>query len=85
MQSVIISIFGALLFFLLSPGIVMRSPVNGSRFVVAGAHAVVFAVIFYLLNGPVFTFFRNLEGITVKDPKNVQGTQRPNSSSEHKK
>lgn len=39
-----IFIFSVLLFFLLSPGILLRLPPNGSKYVVALVHAVVFAV-----------------------------------------
>ena len=62
MHSIITSIFGAVLFFLLSPGVLVRIPNTGSKFMVAGVHALAFAIIFFFLNGPVFKFFRSLEG-----------------------
>lgn len=39
-----IFIFSVLLFFLLSPGILLRLPPNGSKYVVALVHAAVFGV-----------------------------------------
>ena len=40
-------IYSAILFFVLSPGVLLRLPSNGSKFVVAGVHAVVFAVLLH--------------------------------------
>jgi hypothetical protein len=39
-------IFTALLFFILSPGVLVSLPPKGSKLVVAGVHAVVFALVF---------------------------------------
>ena len=41
-------ILSALLFFVLTPGIVVRLPPNGNKFTVAGVHAVVFALLFWI-------------------------------------
>jgi hypothetical protein len=41
------AIYCAILFFVLSPGILVRIPKNGSKFVVAGVHAVIFGVLVF--------------------------------------
>jgi hypothetical protein len=43
-----IFVFSVLLFFVLSPGVLLRLPPNGSKYVVAFVHALVFAVVFSL-------------------------------------
>ena len=47
-MSILVIIFSALLFFVLSPGVLVRLPPNGSKLVVAAVHSVVFAVVFAL-------------------------------------
>lgn len=42
-----LSIYAAILFFLLSPNVLLRLPPTGSKYVVAGTHAIVFAIVFY--------------------------------------
>ena len=44
----IVSIYAALLFFLLSPNVLLKFPPKGKPLVVAGVHAVVFAIVFHL-------------------------------------
>jgi len=48
------SVFIAVLFFLLTPGILLRLPPNGSKLVVAATHAVVFAIIYSLTHKAVW-------------------------------
>jgi hypothetical protein len=43
----IITIYIALLFFVLSPGVLVRLPPKGGKFTVAAVHALVFAVIWH--------------------------------------
>jgi hypothetical protein len=40
-----IALYLAILFFVLSPGVLLRLPKNGSKFTVAGVHALVFGVV----------------------------------------
>jgi hypothetical protein len=44
-MNMFMAIYFAILFFILSPGVLLRIPKNGSKFVVAGVHAVVFGVV----------------------------------------
>jgi hypothetical protein len=57
MKSIAVAIFSALLFFLLTPGILLSLPSKGGKYTVALVHAVVFAVIFYYTSGMVWRFF----------------------------
>ena len=44
-----LSILPALLFFILSPGILTRIPKNGSKYLVTFVHSIIFAVLFHFL------------------------------------
>jgi len=58
----VVSIYTALLFFLLTPAILLRLPPNGSKYTVALVHAIVFALIFHFTHKLVWQFSRTLEG-----------------------
>jgi len=47
------SLFVAVLFFVLTPGVVLRLPPGGSKLMVAAVHAVVFAVVYGLVHKTV--------------------------------
>jgi len=49
-----VAIYSAILFFVLSPGVLLRLPSNGSKMTVAGVHAIVFAVVLYFTAGFVW-------------------------------
>ena len=57
-MNIITALFAGLLFFLLSPNILLRLPKNGNKITVAGVHAVVFAFVLYFFN----SFFHRLVG-----------------------
>jgi hypothetical protein len=42
-----VTVYAAILFFVLTPAILVRLPPKGGKFTVAAVHAVVFAVIFH--------------------------------------
>ena len=42
-----VTIYSAILFFVLTPNILVRLPPKSSKFVVAATHAVIFALIFH--------------------------------------
>ena len=64
MQSITCSVFGAILFFLLVPGLFIRFPNNGSKMTVAMVHALVFGILYYFLHKPIYMMVRNMEGMT---------------------
>ena len=50
-------IFSAVLFFLLTPGILLSLPPGGSKMVVAGTHAIVFAVVMTFFHKMIMSWF----------------------------
>ena len=69
-------LFLGILFFLLSPTILVRLPIKGSKFVVAAVHAAIFVAIVYLV-----THFHVLEGVenalTFTDGCTIIGVKGP--------
>ena len=59
-MNLVISIYSAILFFVLSPGVLLRLPSNGSKFTVACVHAIVFAVVLYFTAGFVWRMSMSL-------------------------
>uniref|UniRef100_A0A6C0L848 Uncharacterized protein n=1 Tax=viral metagenome TaxID=1070528 RepID=A0A6C0L848_9ZZZZ len=53
-MNLVVAIYSAILFFVLSPGVLLRLPSNGSKFMVAGVHSLVFAVVLYFTAGFVW-------------------------------
>jgi hypothetical protein len=57
MKSIAVAIFSAILFFLLSPGILLSLPPKGSKMTVAAVHSIVYAIIFYFTSGMIWKSF----------------------------
>ena len=59
-------LFTAVLFYVLTPGILLRLPQGGSKMAVAATHAVVFALVYHFTNKVVSRFFgyEGFEGST---------------------
>ena len=57
-MNIVFTLYVALLFVLLTPGILLTLPPKGSKLVVAVVHGLVFAVILYFTNGAVSDFAR---------------------------
>ena len=57
------------LFYLLSPGILLRFPKNGSKMAVAATHAVIFAILYYFIHNVMWNFVN--EGFKGVDPPPV--------------
>lgn len=53
-------LYSALLFFVLTPGILLSLPPGGSKMVVALVHALVFALVFYFTQDMVLRFSHDL-------------------------
>ena len=49
-----VAIYSAILFFVLSPGVLLRLPSNGSKITVAVVHAIIFAIVLYFTAGFVW-------------------------------
>ena len=63
-MNILTALFSGILFFLLSPNILLRLPKNGSKFMVAGVHACVFGFILYFVQGFVYRMSLSLEAYT---------------------
>ena len=63
-MSLVVSIYAAVLFFLLTPAILLRLPPSGSKWTVSAVHAIVFAVIFHFTHKLVWRLGARLEGMT---------------------
>jgi len=78
-MKIITALFAGLLFFLLTPNILVRLPKNGNKFTVAGVHALVFAFVLYFFN---IIFHRLVGGIVTlrtegfSDDKCMDGTNQ---------
>lgn len=68
-MNVFMAVYFALLFFILSPNILLRLPQNGSKMTVAAVHAAVFGVVAYLTGKAVWKLSHRLrmEGMTSLD------------------
>jgi len=62
-MSLVVSIYAAILFFLLTPSILLRLPPNGSKWVVALVHALVFGIVFYFTHKLVWRLGARFEGM----------------------
>ena len=62
-MSLLVSLYAAVLFFLLTPAILLRLPPSGSKYVVAAVHALVFAIIFHFTHKIVWRLGARLEGL----------------------
>ena len=79
MRSIVTSVFAAILFFILSPGVFLRIPKTGSKMTVTGVHALVFAVLFYFTHAMVYRFFNpsgRREGMKVAKKEGAVGSQK---------
>jgi hypothetical protein len=63
-MNLIVALYCAVIFFVLTPGVLLRIPSNGSKLVVAGVHALVFAVVLYLTQKLVWQLSVGLEGMS---------------------
>jgi len=63
-MSLIVSVYAALLFFILTPGIFISFPSKGTKFVIAGVHALVFALIFHCTHRLVWRLGAIMEGFS---------------------
>jgi hypothetical protein len=58
----IVTIYAALLFFILTPAVLVRLPPKGGKYTVAAFHALVFALIFHFTAKMVWQVSKGLEG-----------------------
>lgn len=71
-MSILVSLYAAVLFFLLTPAILLRLPPSGNKFTVAAVHALVFALIFHLTHKLVWRLGARLEGMGGMDEEEAE-------------
>ena len=59
-MNVYITLLTALLFFVLTPGVVLTLPKGGDKMTVAAVHALVFAVVYHVVTPMVWKATKNL-------------------------
>ena len=63
-MNIIVALYSAILFFILSPNIVVRFPSNGSKRTVAMVHAALFGIVLFFTQNIVHNLFRGVfEGL----------------------
>jgi hypothetical protein len=70
-MSLIVSLYAAILFFILTPGVLLRLPKNGGKLTVAAVHALVFALVFHFTNKLVWRLGASMEGMANLSPAQV--------------
>jgi len=70
-MSLIVSLYAAILFFILTPGVLLRLPKNGGKLTVAAVHALVFALVFHFTNKLVWRLGAKMEGMTNLSPASI--------------
>jgi hypothetical protein len=70
-------LFTAVLFYVLTPGILLSLPPKGSKMMVAATHALVFAVVFQLTHKMVLQMSKNFEGFQNAPPSPMQPPMQP--------
>ena len=61
-MSILVSLYTAILFFILVPGVLLRLPPKGGKFTVAAVHALVFGLIYHFTHKLVWRMGVSLEG-----------------------
>jgi hypothetical protein len=61
-MNVVVTLYVALLFVVLTPGILLTLPKGGSKLVVAAVHGLVFAVVYHFTNKAVLKASLHLDG-----------------------
>jgi hypothetical protein len=94
MKSIVTSVFAALLFIALTPGVLLRLPPKGGKWTVLIVHALVFFVIYYLAHGLVYKYFNpsmrqgfdTMKKVTFAEPFNAKINKRKsNVKKQHSK
>ena len=73
MYNIVIPVYATILFFILSPGVLLTLPPGGSTMMVALVHSLVFFILFFFTHRFVYQlvthFPRHAEGLKMRDSK----------------
>ena len=78
-MSLLVSLYAAILFFILVPGVLLRVPPKGGKFTVAAVHALVFGLIYHFTHKLVWRAGVSLEGfeaLEVQAPGQQEGMKK---------
>jgi hypothetical protein len=53
-MNIVVALYAALLFFILTPNVLLHLPLNGSKMTTAAFHAAVFGILIYLTQSTVW-------------------------------
>ena len=79
MHNLFMVVYTAVLFYVLTPGILLSLPPRGSKMLVAATHAVVFALVYKFTHRMAWKFSMSLEGFQQKPKQGFQnnGPMKP--------
>lgn len=66
-MSLLVSLYAAILFFVLVPGVLLSIPRRGSKLTVAAVHALVFGIIYHFTHKLVWRLGVSLEGFSAPE------------------
>lgn len=66
-MSLLVSLYTAILFFVLVPGVLLSIPRKGSKLVVAAVHALVFGLVYHFTHKLVWRLGVSLEGFSAPE------------------
>jgi hypothetical protein len=79
----VVTAYIAILFFVLTPGVLLSLPPKSSKFVVAATHAVVFALVYHFTHKMVWRASVSREGVvTMTGTGSTTGTGKKTSSTQ---
>ena len=68
-MNVVMLVYAFVLFFVLTPGVLLSLPPKGSKLIVAATHALVFALVWTFTHKMVWKFSSKMEGMVPKPTK----------------
>ena len=84
-MSLLVSLYAAILFFVLVPGVLLSIPRKGSKLVVAAVHALVFGLIYHFTHKLVWRLGVSLEVFEAPEISAPKESMKENMEEEEKK
>jgi hypothetical protein len=81
-MSLLVSLYAAILFFVLVPGVLLSIPRKGSKLVVAAVHALVFGLIYHFTHKLVWRLGVSLEGFEAPEVSAPKESMKENMEEE---
>jgi hypothetical protein len=75
MYNLTIPIYAAILFFILTPGVLLTLPPNSTKLVVAMVHSLVFFLLFFFTYGLVYQL---IDKLFIHHPQHMEGMTKKN-------